>query len=104
MSWERLAARLNKLPLVLAGPILRQVTSTSVTVWVATLAGASATLKVKDDKGVEVARGTEHSAAIGSGLHIVAIKSVVLDSTRPLVEGVVYQYDIDFLFLGNEAT
>jgi hypothetical protein len=104
MSWERLAARLNKLPLVLAGPILRQVTTSSVTVWVVTRAGASATLKVQDDKGIEVARGTEHSVAVGSGLHIVAIKSVILDSTRPLVEGVVYQYDIEFLFDGNAST
>ncbi|HEX6396967.1 MAG TPA: hypothetical protein VFZ95_06055, partial [Steroidobacteraceae bacterium] len=65
MSWERLAARLNKLPLVIAGPILRRVSPNDATVWVVTFAGASATLKVMDDKGVEVARGKEHTVAIG---------------------------------------
>ena len=38
----------NKLPLVLAGPILRQGTQTSVTVWVALLRGANVTLNIYD--------------------------------------------------------
>jgi hypothetical protein len=101
MSWERLATRLNKLPLVLAGPILRRVSPTSATVWVVTFAGADATLKVMDDKGVEVARGKEHTVAFGSGLHIIAVTAAILDAAKPLVEGVVYQYDIDFVFDGN---
>ena len=35
MSWERLATRLNSLPRVLAGPMLRKVTPESVNVWFA---------------------------------------------------------------------
>ncbi len=104
MSWDRLAARLNSLPLVLAGPILRQVTTTSVTVWVSTMSSVSATLKVFNDKGVEVARGTEQSVAVGVGLNIVAIKAVIPDSTQPLTENVVYRYDIEFVLAGTTST
>jgi len=48
MAFTKLADRLKNLPLVLAGPILRQVTKDSVTVWIALKQSATVTLNVYD--------------------------------------------------------
>lgn len=55
MTWKPLEERLTFLPLVLAGPILRQVTTDSVTVWVA--------LRRKAD--VTLSDGSRHEGPLG---------------------------------------
>jgi hypothetical protein len=75
VSWTPLASRLAQLPLVLAGPILRQVTPQAVTVWVALQRAADVTLKVFEsgNEGTILLHATRKAVAIGKNLHIVAV-------------------------------
>jgi hypothetical protein len=95
MAWIPLAKRLDDLPVILAGPILRQVTKNSVTVWAALLSKADVTLTVFD-KDTEPMRRTLGTAkrttiAVGKNLHIVAVTA---RTTEPLTEGNLYFYDL----------
>ena len=105
MTWVPLAKRLedSTFPRVLAGPLLRKVTPTSVTVWLAMRMRATVTLTVttqdKDGKNVEVVQGQRPSVAIGKNLHIVAVTAnKFLPPFSKLSEGVVYCYDLIFDF------
>ena len=72
-------ARLEQLPLILAGPILRHTESNSVTVWVALKAPREVTLKVyaTDANGSTiktlVLEGVRSTVPLGKQLHIVAV-------------------------------
>jgi hypothetical protein len=82
------------LPLILAGPILRRVTDSSVTVWVAIQGSADVTLSIRSgdpDAGSQIAEGTAPTVSVGQNLHIVAVTVPV-----KLVPGVVYTYDMFF--------
>jgi hypothetical protein len=104
MAWTPLASRLASLPLVLTGPILRQVTENSVTVWVA-LNGLNINLQTKIDVTLTVYDGdteptrralgnaTRKATAIGKNLFIVAVTA---RTTERLVEGKIYFYDLKF--------
>jgi hypothetical protein len=96
MALTKLEDRLAVLPRVLAGPILRKVTPTSVTVWVALQGTASVTLTVKDDHSTEVMVGTRSTVAVGANLHIVAVTAHPKPPATGLTEGTIYQYDLDF--------
>jgi hypothetical protein len=102
MAWSSLKNSLSSKPMVLAGPILRKVTPTSVTVWVATQVSASVTLTVADDRDIPVMMGARETVAVGKNLHIVAVTAQLLREDRKLTEGVVYQYDLAF-DLGNRS-
>jgi hypothetical protein len=91
---QMLKDRLATLPWVLAGPILRKVTSKRVTVWVALQEKATLTLSVTDDNNAEVAVGTLDTVAVGPNLHIGAVSADVKGDD--LKEGIVYHYDIGF--------
>ncbi|MGZ5792895.1 MAG: DUF7800 domain-containing protein, partial [Croceibacterium sp.] len=69
MTWTTLASRLNDLPHVLAGPLLRQVTPKSVTVWVAVRKPGSVSLTVLDASGGQVMSASRHTVAVGTNLH-----------------------------------
>ena len=101
MAWTSLASRLPQMPLVLAGPILRQVTKGSVTVWVAVKTKADVTLTIYDgDKAParrELGKAERTPTAIGKNLFIVAVTA---RTTEPLVEGKVYFYDLQFKRVG----
>ena len=83
MAWtSTLAADLagKNLPLVLAGPILRRVTPTSVTVWVALRKSRNVTLIVTDAYGADSgaaahiqASANRDTVQIGTYLHLVAV-------------------------------
>jgi hypothetical protein len=91
---NKLANRLAFLPLILAGPILRRVTDSSVTVWVAIQGSADVTLSIRQgdpDAGSQIAEGMAPTVAVGQNLHIVAVTVPV-----KLVPGVVYTYDMFF--------
>jgi len=68
---DKLATRLTtKLPLILAGPILRRVTDSSVTVWVALQKAANVTLQIKSATGANVGNpATAPTIAVGRFLH-----------------------------------
>jgi hypothetical protein len=96
MAFSSLAGRLDRLPLVLAGPVLRQVTESSITVWVALKRSFTAFLTVFDDKQRRVMDGFADTTAIGKSLHVVAVTARLLSPSDKLVENIVYQYKLDF--------
>ncbi len=102
MAWTSLNRSLARKPIVLAGPMLRRVTSHSVTVWLAMKVPATVTLTVVDDQNALVAVGEGESSAIGLNLHFVAVTARV-QLGKPLKEGIVYEYDLTFL-LSNSST
>ena len=102
MAWQKLSARLSTLPLVLAGPILRQVTPNAVTVWFALQKPAKVSLRVFETGSPGsslIATGTAPNidpaptTPIGKNLHIVA---VTVRTDTPLVPGKIYCYDATF--------
>ena len=100
MAWTSLKDSLSSKPFVLAGPILRKVTPTSVTVWLAMWAGGDVTLTVLDALNAPMATGQRHTVAIGTQLHIVCVTAV---PTADLVEGVIYRYNLAFAFDDGQA-
>ena len=76
MAWTSLLSSLNSKPRVLAGPILRKVTPTSVTVWLAMRVGGDVTLTVLDALNAPLASGHRHTVAVGTQLHIVCVTAV----------------------------
>lgn len=103
MAWQKLAERLDKLPLVLCGPLVRRVDSTSTTVWIALKEPRKVTLRVSqmaaDLSGrVQVQEGTRSTIKLGEHLHIVAITA-----TGDMDWGRLYVYDLRFGQVGNDA-
>lgn len=102
MSLYPLKDRLSTLPLILAGPILRQVSPESVTVWVALRAKARVSLVVKPSTGNDV-WGTPiaetpapvETVALGPNLHVLAITAPTKESMR-LSPGHLYGYNLTF--------
>jgi hypothetical protein len=99
MAWESLATRLDTLPNVIAGPLLRQVTHDAVTVWVALRRAGTVTLNVFDGQQ-KVMVGTRPTVAIGKNLHMVAVTANRLPPWE-LKEGKIYTYDLDCGVLGS---
>ncbi|MGW1786416.1 DUF7800 domain-containing protein [Streptomyces sp. NPDC002143] len=94
----------DHLPTLLAGPILRRVEPTSVSVWVATSVasmvevgvweGATATTAGFFGNGTAAHRGSAPTIRLGPKLHLAL---VTLDLTAtPLVPGVNYAYNVAF--------
>jgi hypothetical protein len=105
MGFTKLADRLNiaagqtgHIPPVLAGPMLRNVTSQSVTVWLALRAACTVTLTVSTSGGVFVMSGSGKTVAIGINLHIIAVTAQSTVVETAMSEGVIYQYDLSFNF------
>ena len=98
---------LTELPLILAGPLLRQTTAESVTVWVAVRAACQVTLAVfatsdnGDRIGDLVLSGCRETIAIGTHLHIVAVTATADRSDRILTADRVYAYDLTFCARDN---
>jgi phosphodiesterase/alkaline phosphatase D-like protein len=101
--------RLEDLPLLLAGPILRRTESDSVTVWVALKAPREVTLKVyaTDAEGsiltTLLLEGTQFTLPFGQHLHIVAVTAKPIHHTR-LESGQIYAYDLSFGQLESNLT
>jgi hypothetical protein len=96
MVWTSLSGRLGSLPVVLAGPILRKVTNSSVTVWVATKDACDVRLRLFDPRlnAPIVTPQPISTVALGKSLHMVAI---TLDmSEHALAPGFIYSYDLEF--------
>jgi hypothetical protein len=109
MAWtSTLAADLKKdMPLVLAGPMLRRVTPTSVTVWLALRESRNVTLIVSDAYGADSGAGAHVQASanrdtvqIGTYLHLVAV-TARLAAGKKLAQGSIYFYDLLFAHSGG---
>lgn len=99
-----LAERIEALPLVLAGPIVRRVEPHAVTVWVALRAPALVTLTVQNRAGQALLSGQRATVTIGAHLHFVAVTAAArVDGDSgddppgpPLSRGDIYDYDLGF--------
>ena len=94
MGWIPLRERINELPLVLAGPILRRTEPDSVTVWVALKANRHVTLTIFDENHNFLFESTRTTARIGINLHVVAVTAKT--SSNILINGENYLYDLHF--------
>ncbi|WP_310488719.1 PhoD-like phosphatase [Chamaesiphon sp. VAR_69_metabat_338] len=98
---------MTELPLILAGPILRQTTAESVTVWVAVRAVCQVTLAVfataenGDRIGDLLLSGCRETIAIGAHLHIVAVTAMANRDGEILTADRVYAYDLTFCARDN---
>lgn len=102
MTWTPLSDRLDKLPLILAGPILRRTEPETVTVWVALKAACCVYLEIYATEGGArpgglVGSGSRATVALGTALHVVAVSAKPTGSF--LQPGQVYAYDLKF---GND--
>ncbi|MEP6729174.1 MAG: hypothetical protein ABJE10_00985 [bacterium] len=99
MAWQYLTpAKLLTKANVLAGPILRQVTADSVTVWFALQKEATVTLFVTTKAGAPLFSGAANTTAVGAHLHIVAVTAQRPPSAPKLVENNIYTYDATFVY------
>ena len=101
MPWQNLQKRLNNLPDILAGPILRKTTYTEVSVWIAfkkekrglTLSVAPFSENTSE-KVVAKSLATD-TIQVGQGLWIILLTATLVDSKNPLKgDGTTYTYDI----------
>ena len=101
MPWTPLRDRLNQLPLILAGPILRRTEAEAVTVWMALRTACEVTLEIYTTEGGDglavgslLFQGTSSTIAIGRYLHLVAVTARA--TSFPLLSDQVYVYDLKF--------
>ncbi len=96
-----LGERIEHLPLILTGPILRRTESKAVTVWVALKAPREVTLKIyaTDANGSTIKtlllEGTRSTVPLGEQLHIVAVTAKPVKHYQ-LEPGQIYAYDLSF--------
>jgi hypothetical protein len=109
MSWIALAERFDHLPLILAGPLLRNVEPRSVTVWVALKEARTVTLRVysrtEHNELIQHIDGTQHTVRLGEHLHIVAVTAHTSCDDEALAWGGTYCYDLFFQtdLIGNDT-
>ncbi|MEW6496786.1 MAG: PhoD-like phosphatase [Cyanobacteriota bacterium] len=93
--------RIEHLPLLIAGPILRRTQNDAVTVWVALKAHRQVTLKVyaTEDNGSTLKtllfEGSRSTVPLGKHIHIVAVTAHAI-SSQQLESGQIYAYDLSF--------
>lgn len=114
MPWTSLQNRVNNLPLLLAGPILRRVEPHCVSVWMALSKPSTIALHLTPGvvdtgggAGIFDNSGATHTATasskrIGTHLHLALITLIVPPSELPLTPQTLYSYNL--IFIGNGAT
>lgn len=97
MSFKGLQSRLDKLPLILAGPILRRTEANSVTVWLALKSNATVRLKVqRASDGMAMFDGLASPVQLGDNLFVVVVTAKPTTTTKELKPGNLYQYQLEF--------
>ncbi|GHO53174.1 hypothetical protein [Ktedonobacter robiniae] len=100
MSWTPLTERIDELPLILAGPILRRTEPGSVTVWLALKAERLVTLHILEAEASGALRerfqGKRKTVRLGDNLHLVAVTAQISASVEPLDWGELYYYNLSF--------
>jgi hypothetical protein len=94
MSWIPLRERINTLPLILAGPILRGTQPNAVTVWVALKESCNVTLEIFDTRNNLLITGSRKTIQLGTNLHVVAVTASSVSNI--LLPGENYLYNLDF--------
>lgn len=94
MTWTPLRDRLNNLPLVLAGPILRRTEANAVTVWVALKESRTVYLAVFDTSKKLLLTGRGKTIQLGIYLHVVAVTAKT--ASNVLASGENYLYNLAF--------
>ena len=94
MTWTSLKERINQLPLVLAGPILRRTEPNAVTIWVALKKSRNVTLEIFDTKKRRLFSGSQKTIQFGTYLHIVTVTAKA--SSNVLCYGENYLYNLYF--------
>ena len=91
-----LSTRLNSLPIILAGPILRCVLEDSVTVWIALREPKRVTLEVFALSGgpAKMTSVPTQTVRIGANLHILSLKAQ--SEFRVLLPNQIYTYNLKF--------
>jgi hypothetical protein len=102
MLQQPLSDRLNQLPLILAGPMLRRTESQAVTVWLALQKASMVNLKIyatENGQGEIISNlilaGSRPTVELGKYLHIVAVTAKPINHSQ-LSPGQVYAYDLNF--------
>jgi hypothetical protein len=99
MSFTKLATRIDGLPLILAGPMVRRVDidTNTATVWLALHLPRRVRLEIYDPANPTtlVLSGTADTRAVGARLHIVAVSADQPSSFR-FSPGATYKYNIIF--------
>lgn len=99
--WAPLAERIERLPLILAGPILRRVEPSAVTVWVALQTPRRVTLRVfqwdaASGSITERLVGSRQTVRLGERLHVAAVTARAEDTAHALDAGAIYCYNLAF--------
>lgn len=86
------------LPLILSGPVLRRVTESEVTVWVAVHSACNVALQIKSTSTSATAlfQGNASTVAVDTHLHIACITAEPSNAAQFLNSGTVYFYDLVF--------
>jgi len=100
MAWTPLKDRIDKLPLILAGPILRRVEPDAVTVWVALKERRAVSLTVwewnRGGLGDTKLLSARTTIKLAEHLHVVAVTAVRPPGLTPLEWGKLYCYNLFF--------
>ena len=100
MGFTKLKDRIDKLPLILAGPMVRRVEPVVASVWVALRRRRKVRLEIYDDTGAVVGKGERETLAVGTNLHIVCVTAIA--SSR-FSDGTTYQYNLFFDHVAGAA-
>lgn len=96
MAWTSLSSRINQLPLIICGPILRRVEKDNVTVWIAFKERViDLDLNIYTSSGAYHFSGTlSESFKVGSNLHIAVVTAST--ESKFLDANTIYKYDVFF--------
>ncbi|MDO7174147.1 hypothetical protein [Mariniflexile sp. AS56] len=99
MAWSLLSSRLNSLPLLLAGPIVRRAEATNVSIWFVLKQDRDVTLNIYHSNTITVTPSLmegKQSKGVGIGDHVFVYCVTATPNSDPLSSGLNYFYDIDF--------
>jgi hypothetical protein len=95
MTWIPLSSRLDSLPLILAGPILRRVEKDTVSVWLALKEERKdIVLTVYDEKDVPQMTAMRDTVPLGQYLHVVVLTASLLPGKDILKPNITYEYEV----------
>lgn len=93
---HKLSTRMNNVPLVIVGPILRRTKNNSVSVFLALKESKSVTLNIYSRNGDLKFSGTNNTTSLGNKLHVVVVTASTNQAASLLQPNEVYKYDIEF--------
>lgn len=82
------------MPVVLAGPVVRRVLPSSVTVWMTLRVPANVTLKVFDTSGAQHFEGRSPTIALSAYMHTLTVTATPLANCADLSDTSIYLYDV----------